>query len=366
MLHTIKKVTAKIVGGANIASILVMLAVGYSDHLNPLEHHLLSQMGLTFPIFLFINLCFLLFWLLFYRRGVWIAVAGLLLCYVPVRKYTPINMPVDPPQGSIKFLSYNLLAFSSLIGEPDGYNPALRYISTSGADIICLQEGLCGGVTPQELDSAMASYAYHDSTPSNNKNDLLRIYSRYPILRRQRIQYASNGNLSMAYWLHIGRDTVIVINNHFESNGLNKIDKDGFKSMVKGKLETDSVKRESRRLLDKLITAGRKRAPQAEAVARFIAQHKGTSMIVCGDFNDTPISYTHRTVARGLTDCYVASGLGPGISYHLSGFYVRIDNILCTPDWKPYGCKIDNKIGASDHYPIYCWLKKTPIEHKKE
>ena len=29
-----------------------------------------------------------------------------------------------------------------------------------------------------------------------------------------------------------------------------------------------------------------------------------------------------------MTDCYIASGNGPGISYHRGGFFVRIDNIM--------------------------------------
>jgi len=69
------------------------------------------------------------------------------------------------------------------------------------------------------------------------------------------------------------------------------------------------------------------------------------------------VSYVHRTIAKDLTDCYVATGNGPGISYHLNGFFVRIDNILCTDDFTPYRCHVDRSIKASDHYPIACWLK---------
>ena len=114
----------------------------------------------------------------------------------------------------------------------------------------------------------------------------------------------------------------------------------------------------SRRLIDKLGEASRIRAPQARAVARYIRKHAYQSIICVGDFNDGPLSYAHRIVSDGLTDCYIASGNGPGISYHHSGFYVRIDNILCSDDWTPYGCKVDRQIKQSDHYPIYCWLKK--------
>ena len=120
----------------------------------------------------------------------------------------------------------------------------------------------------------------------------------------------------------------------------------------------DWVETESKKLIDKLSEYAKKRAPQVNAVAHYIDEHKGKSIILCGDFNDNPISYTHRTLAKRLTDCYVASGNGPGISYHRNGFYVRIDNIMCTSDWQPYGCTVDNKIKTSDHYPIICRLKK--------
>ena len=81
-------------------------------------------------------------------------------------------------------------------------------------------------------------------------------------------------------------------------------------------------------------------------------------MILCGDFNDSPISYAHRTLDKVLTDCYVATGNGPGISYHHNAIFVRIDNIMCSSHWTPYGCKVDRSARHSDHYPIYCWLKR--------
>ena len=128
--------------------------------------------------------------------------------------------------------------------------------------------------------------------------------------------------------------------------------------MLKGNLESHTVKTESKRLIDQLGESARTRAPQAQAVARYIRKHAYQSIICMGDFNDSPLSYAHHTIDKELTDCYVASGNGPGISYHLSGFYVRIDNIFCSDDWEPYGCTVDRSIKASDHYPIMGWLKK--------
>ena len=38
--------------------------------------------------------------------------------------------------------------------------------------------------------------------------------------------------------------------------------------------------------------------------------------------------------------------------------YFRLDNILCSHHWKSYTATVDAEMDASDHYPIFCFLKK--------
>ena len=158
-----------------------------------------------------------------------------------------------------------------------------------------------------------------------------------------------------------GGDTTIVVVNHFESTGLSKDDRRRFKAMLKGDIERKEAESESRNIWRKLAEASAIRAPQADSVAAYVERHEGKSIILTGDFNDSPISYVRHRLASVLTDCYVASANGPGISYHYNAFYVRIDNIMCSSHWEPYACRVDNGIKASDHYPIVCSL-----ERKKE
>ena len=68
MIRQLQQFTVRMIAGANVASILVMLLVGYSDRLRPEDFPSLSNVGLLFPVFLFINLCFLFFWLIFKVR----------------------------------------------------------------------------------------------------------------------------------------------------------------------------------------------------------------------------------------------------------------------------------------------------------
>lgn len=358
MLKKLKKFTLQMIGGANIATIVIMWLVGYSDRLDPTSHAMLSNAGLIFPVFLFINFAFLIFWIFFKPKGMVIAIAGFVLCYVPIRKFSPFNVGHHAPEGAIKVLSYNVWLFAGWEDGDNPSNPILEYIKEQDADIVCLQESATNEVGQQKVDSILNPiYAYRD-TAKRGSGDCMSIYSKYPILEKEHIDYSSRGNLSAAFKLLIDGEVVIVINNHLETTGLSVEEKGRFKNLIKGDLSGDTAKATSKLLVKKLAASTKRRAPQAEAVARYIAFHRGTPMIVCGDFNDGPISYVHRTIANGLTDCYIATANGPGISYHHSGFFVRIDNILCTDEFTPYGCKVDSKIKTSDHYPIYCWLKK--------
>lgn len=283
-----------------------------------------------------------------------ISLLGFVVSYSSVRTYWPLNISRDVPPGSIKVMSYNVHNFA-IDNAPEGHdNPILEYIINSDADIVCLQEAV---ITDNLRDAVKDVYNYVDSVRSKNGGDCLVLLSKYPIKSSERIEYESKNNVSAAFRVVVDEEIVTVINNHFETSGLSLADRAGFKDMVKGKAGSDTMRAESKRLAVKLGESAKIRAPQAEAVAEYVRK-SGDNVILCGDFNDNPISYTHRTLARELTDCYVESGNGPGISYHHNAIFVRIDNIMCSKLWQPYKCKVDRSIGYSDHYPIYCWLKK--------
>lgn len=362
MFAHLKALTIRIIVAANVVIIILMLLMGNADRIDPREHSIMETMGLAFPVVLALNVVFLVFWLVFKWRYAIIPLAGFAICWGPVRRYCPLNISTNPPAGAIKVVSYNVLMFNPWGLPPGEMNPIVDYLVNSGADIICLQESGYDVKGRVIIDSAFAEvYQYRDTVQkSDPAGDVLSLYSKFPILHRERILYKSKGNLSVAYVLDIKGNKVLLVNNHLETVGLNHDDKTNFHSIVHGEMGSDSTREESKLIIGKVAEASRRRAPQADAVAAVIARYKqkGMSVIVCGDFNDSPLSYAHRKVAEGLTDCYVESGFGPGWSYHRSGIRVRIDNILCSSDFIPYGAEVDKSISRSDHYPIICWLKK--------
>lgn len=361
MIKQLKTLTVNIFAGANVVTVLLMLLAGYSDHINPASFSLLSNLGMAFPIFMLVNLLFIFFWLTFKWRKVWIPIVGYLLAYPPLTLYMPMHSAQDVPEGAIKVLSYNVCMYSGIdrYKDNEGFDTIYNFLVRQDADIVCLQEDV-DTWRRYVLHRYKKVYPYNDTIFLCTNDELtngLGIHTRYPILWREQIPYESMYNGSVAWFLKVGSDTVMVINNHLEGTHLSLEDRDRYERMIRGKLKRDTVRDESKALLEKVSRSSVIRAKAAEAIHRYIEQHSQYPAIVCGDFNDNPISYSRHVISEGLTDCYAETGRGVGLSYNRKGFFFRIDHILCSSDFTPYNCKVDNEIDASDHYPIYCWLK---------
>lgn len=347
---------------AFFAGILVLTA--YSPHIDPATHPVQSCLGLTFPVFLAINFCFFVFWLIVRWRFIFLSLLAFALCYPQIRTYMPINFHSGKaPEKSIKVLSYNVMSFGNMKKE-DGRNPIVDYILRSDADIVCLQEHVLweGGkkhISPREVAEALRAYPYHAirAVGQEGGNNKLACYSRYPILSTRVLDYESSYNGSVMYEIKINEDTVTLINNHLESNKLTKEDKVVYEDMLKDP-NARKVKSGTRQLVRKLAEASAIRSAQADTIARAIAQSPHRYVIVCGDFNDSPISYAHRVISENLDDAFTQSGRGFGISYNQNKFYFRIDNILLSKNLKATNCTVDRSVKDSDHYPIWCYVSK--------
>ena len=349
--------------GGNALLAALMLLCAYSPYIDPTEHPVLSCTGLAFPIFLLLNILFLLFWLLFYRKYALLSLISMVACAGQIRDYIPINTPTkEIPDDAFKILSYNVMAYDhDKPHKADAPNEVVNYLANSNADIICTQEAILNKsnnskfLNEQSVKDALSVYPYH--THHQESNNGWDCFSRYPILSAKKINYTSKSNGSMAYEILLGTDTLLLINNHLESNKLTTDDKEIYHDMIVAP-EKEKVKNASRLLLGKITDAAAIRGPQADSIAKFIRETPHSYIVVCGDFNDSPISYAHRVISAQLNDAFVSSGNGLGISYNRNGFYFRIDHILNSNNFETYNCTVDKSIKASDHYPIWCYLKK--------
>jgi len=340
----------------NAVFALALLLTAYSPHFDPQAHPVWSSIGLFFPVLLLVNLFFLLFWLLVYRRYVLFPLSVLLVSWSSIQTYCPMNwFRSSAPEDAIKILSYNVRAFGDMKPHTkENPNEVLEYLRQSDADIICLQEYIYGGkLKKKDIDYALREYPYrHYHSLSKGRNGL-GVYSRYPILSATPINYKSDHNGSIAYYIKVKDDTLVVVNNHLESNRIIRSDVEAYQEMVDAP-NRQNVSFGMKKLLTKMAEATVIRSKQADVLVETVRKLDGKKLIVCGDFNDTPISYTHHVLSRELKDAFVETGNGLGVSYNRDRLYVRIDHILTDKNLKVYDCRVDDSIQASDHYPVWC------------
>lgn len=362
MMGLVKKWLLRFASWTNTLLIVLMLLSGYSDRVDPESHPVIAYAGMAFPAFVVANLLMLCFWTLADWRRLWLPVGGLLLAYTPINIYAPVRVIDRQADFDLKVVSYNVGGYCRPAEGSAKFDSVFSYLVRQQPDIVCLQED---NGTWHTTDERCAGHFAHHGRVSLKRGDTkwsnsVAVLSRFPILRSELIDAPTETgvNGAVAFYLGEGNDTLLVVNCHLENVHLNAKDRRQYKEIMKGDVPTDTAQTEGKLLLSKLSGAYQARAAQVKAIARYIGEHRrGHRVIVCGDFNDTPISFARHTLCQGLHDCFAESGCGLGLSYNQKGFNFRIDHILCSTDMTPVRCEVDSKMGQSDHYPVICWLK---------
>lgn len=147
--------------------------------------------------------------------------------------------------------------------------------------------------------------------------------------------------------------TIDVFNVHLQSihlmpKHLNAVNKVPHEPLTE---ETQTSLRQTARLI---INAFDKRTEQTHLLAECLAEREQPT-IVCGDFNDTPVSYTYHTLTQYLTDSFCSAKGGFGRTYNGKLPPLRIDYILSSQHF----CGVryrEHRIDLSDHLPVSATL----------
>lgn len=350
----------------NIFAIALLFSSFLAWNVSTLKTNLFSYIGLGFGFILLLNIAYLVFWLLFSKwKYAAICLIALLICYKPVTTFFPIkiNQP-KAPEKSIQILTYNVQGFPKERDKNSKERPILDYISETDADIVCLQEYLVSKTgqsifSQQDVNRKLSMYPYRSVTglESSGKYHILGLacFSKYPIEDTHEVVFESSYNGAAVYTINIEGKRYTVANVHLESNSIMAEDKKLYSDFLQN---TDSVKLETvtTNIRNRLGSAYRMRAKQVNQVKDYIKTQGTQGTIICGDFNDTPISYAYNQMKMGLQDAYVSTSFGPGITYNEYLFLFRIDYIMHSDNFKAYQTKVD-KIDHSDHYPLRTWLE---------
>lgn len=342
--------------GLNVIFSVLMLVSGYSYMSDPATSPKIAASGLLFPIFLAAVICFLVLWVFLTKwRFAVISAVTVVAGVVPIWKYVPLNIQkAETGKESLRILSWNVHNFCDASPEhEDSFDSIVNYLATSNAKIVCMQEANLN----EEKITRIKKYLPNVQVFQIEGGSGLACASVYPITKVEGIKYDSKANGSACFFVKTPSGTLRVVNNHFQSLGFSQEQKDNFHSMVRGKMTDEEGYAESKEVYHYVRDAMIERAPQARAVADYVGKDSKNTVVV-GDFNDTPISYTHYTISQVLKDCYAERGLFLGFSYVQHGMFVRIDHAFCSEDFDVLTCAVDNNAYGSDHYPITVTLAR--------
>jgi hypothetical protein len=112
----------------------------------------------------------------------------------------------------------------------------------------------------------------------------------------------------------------------------------------------NEIQNESKPLFIQLYRSSLKRSQQVNVLAAHLESCK-YKIILTGDFNDTPISYTYNRLTRALEDSFQEAGKGIGSTYRGPLLGLRIDYVLHSKGME--ACEyVTSEAGFSDHHPV--------------
>ena len=356
----LKKVLYKILLGVNVLFALSLLMSYLAVHISPEKFSPPAFFGLAYPYILLINILFIIAWALLLRYEALISVIVIAAGYSHLTNYFRLSKPDGKREGTFQVLSYNLRLFNTLEKEnKDSEKKVLDFINVRQPDIICLQEFYGTGNPDQKVNEIRnylkGNYFSHLKVIGSGRNRYYGIvtYSRFPILGRGEIIHPRSPSLTIYTDILIQKDTFRVFNNHLQSFRLRSMERSFIEEIA---LQDDGTPLGEMKDISHSLKYGfTRRAQQAELVKGQINLSRHP-VIVAGDFNDTPVSYTYSKIRKGLNDAFVSSGYGAGFTYRGKYPANRIDYILYDD---ALVCNFFDiiKIRYSDHYPVAAYFR---------
>lgn len=328
----------------------------------------------SLPAPLVLNFLFLIYWLL--RRS-WLLVLPLsvfILGWGYYARLVSVNFDEELAQGSktLQVLSFNTHVFNAYAdkdgSELEASTEMIEWVATNAADIICLQEFYSNRSsdtynTISKIGNRYDRYRFFSvSYVDRNKADIgIVIFSKYPIVDKGVIRFGeSNHNRGIWADVNVKGDTIRVYTAHLQSMSIKSQDIESTYSAIGNE---ESFKKEGRNLARRLKRGFVARGNQVELLLEHINESP-YPVIVSGDFNDIPFSYTYNQMAEELKNAFVEAGSGIGATYNGPLPFLRIDNQFYSGSLKAYDFETHYDMGLSDHFPISAKYVLQPKAHK--
>lgn len=345
----------------------VVLLIAYlTPHVAPSTFGSLTIVGIFAPILYIGEVICLLCWMI---MGRWKIVGVVALLLVPglfhiSDFYNVVYMrqvEQKPSRGSFTLMSYNVRGFRNDSSSRAVDNHVAYFESQELADIVCFQEYALDIPNVERIDSlfnARQNRLYVKDVVESGEV-VLRTYSRFPIVGSGSLSGEGRGT---SLWVDVivgKNDTLRVFNNHLHSMNISSEDSSDIEH---GKILNDGDRMQS--IVDRIAKNSSIRAEYVDTL-RTIVDSSPYRNIICGDFNDTPMSYVYGELKDGYVDAFEQCGSGYGYTFRPMHGTLRIDYILFSQELEAESYLADKSNELSDHLPITARLKIRPKEQKK-
>jgi endonuclease/exonuclease/phosphatase family metal-dependent hydrolase len=356
----LKSLITKIILLANGIVAFLLVLTYLSVYVNPSASWVFAFIGMAYPFILLFNILFLILWI-FLRK--WYFLLSLLCIAAGWNTLTrffqfqPKVTKQTHAETSIRLVTYNVRLFNYYQWHKDTatWRKIVDYIHAENPDIVCFQEFITLPGTGHDLKDLIRKLTplryyhvfYTDRVPGKI-NFGMATFSKYPIIHKEKIVFRNSLNGSICSDIAVGHDTIRVYNCHLQSLRLRKEYNDLLDSLIfhYSEKQLEALKDVSVHLRQAFV----QRAGQVNILSRNI-RISPFPVIVCGDFNDTPVSYTYHKMRDGLQDAFMEAGSGLGNTFQGNLPFVRIDYVFYSPVFHArfYQTK---KIDWSDHFPL--------------
>ena len=340
----------------------ISLAISYlSEYINPNQFWIPAFFGLAYPFLCLTNFLFIVYWLINRNWRFIFSLSIILIGYKELGRTVNLNFLKTKEsicQGpSLKLMTYNVHSFKSLEFENNSFirSQIMNIIRKENPDIIGFQEFFTKSNGEfDNLDTLKKilnnPYVFYHKVDSNKEESTgMALFSKFPLKNLHALGFEKsltvNGILEGDIESPLGVIRFYCV--HLQSIVFNSGDY-AYLGRIKQKIKPELSS--SKHIAGKLKIAFIKRADQAQQVRNSILDCK-IPVLVFGDFNDTPVSYSFRTILGKMKSCFSEKGIGLGRTYNGIFPNFQIDHILCDTLFQVNSYKIIEK-KLSDHFPV--------------
>jgi len=336
-----------------ITAVLTLLLYSLPD-ISPEEFPLASFLIFSIPLFLTLNVLFILIWL--FRTPFYYCLISI---FVIASGYKFIDRSFSfgkktSKNADFKVLNCNVRIFNVYDHLRDeNYHSSkelVKWVKNFNSDVACLQEYFVSETNPifftqKEIKKKFPYSHFKPFLTARKQSFGMVIFSKHPIVNKGEIKFRQQSNNQILFAdIKIKNEIVRVYNIHLQSMSIDEND------IVNSKFDDES-KNKWVSILLRYKNGSIQRARQIDELRKHIEKCP-YKIIVCGDLNEPPYGYAYEELSDILDNAFQTTGKGFGFTYNGKLPFLRIDNQFYGKGLNATNFKLHKEMKYSDHYPI--------------